>query len=161
MHFSNLFSTATLLAPTLAVSGESPLTSSHEAPLTCVTVTYNIIYDDAKRPLSKVACWNEEFGLKPGYNEWQTQGNIPRILAMDTITGPKSAACVTCWIIEYEDRARPFLAIDGAGSGFVLSLEGMNTLTNGKAEKLGRIDANATQVDMLNCGFGDPPYDEL
>ncbi|KAH6986051.1 SnodProt1 [Ilyonectria sp. MPI-CAGE-AT-0026] len=144
MHFSSLFSTATLLAPTLAVS-----------------VTYNVIYDDAKRPLSKVACWNEEFGLKPGYNEWQAQGNIPRILAMDTITGPESAACVTCWIIEYEDRARPFLAIDGAGSGIVLSLEGMNTLTNGKAEKLGRIDANATQVDMLNCGFGDPPYDEL
>lgn len=104
--------------------------------------------------------WNEELGLKPGYNEWQTQGYIPRILAIDTITGPESAACVIFWIIEYEDRARPFLAIDGAGSGFVLSLEGMNALTNGKAEKLGRIDANATQVYRLNCSFGDPPYDE-
>ncbi|KAH7148640.1 Cerato-platanin [Dactylonectria macrodidyma] len=144
MRYFSLFSMPALLAPALAVS-----------------VTFNPKYDDIKRPLTEVACWNNETGLIPGYN-WENQGNVPpRIIAMDTITGPTSTACVTCWILEYGDRARPFLAIDGAESGFVLSLEGMNSLTNGKAKKLGHIEANATQVDMLNCGIYDPPSEEL
>lgn len=61
----------------------------------------------------------------------------------------------------YGDEARPFLAVDRAKSGIVLSLEGMNSLTGGKAEALGRIEVNATRVSLLSCGLYIPPGNEL
>lgn len=45
------------------------------------------------------------------------------------------------------------LAIDGADAGFVLSLNAMQFLTGGQARELVRIDVEATQVDVSNCGL--------
>ncbi|CAM1503377.1 Fc.00g081530.m01.CDS01 [Cosmosporella sp. VM-42] len=138
---SRLFSIATLLAPVPAI-----------------LVTYDAIYDEPSRPLSDVACWNNQTGLLPGY-DWQTQGNIPlNILAVDTITNPNSTACVSCWILEYEGRARHFLAIDHADSGLITSLRGMKSLTNGKSVEFDRIDVIAAQVDMIDCGYEGLPF---
>lgn len=130
--------------------------------LTPITVTYDPIYDELSRPLSEMACWDKDTGLGDDHGK-HIQANVPcsMIIAIDTISSPKSAGCMSCWILEYEDRARPFLALDHADSGFVVSLGGMNSLTAGKAERLGRIDANATEVELLNCGLHNPPEREL
>lgn len=44
-------------------------------------------------------------------------------------------------------------AIDHDGDGFNLSLEAVNTLTDGNAEEFGVIDAEATQIDKKYCGL--------
>lgn len=45
------------------------------------------------------------------------------------------------------------LAIDHAGTGFNIALEAMNNLTHNQAEFLGRINADATQVNASVCGL--------
>ncbi|CAM1508375.1 Fc.00g052230.m01.CDS01 [Cosmosporella sp. VM-42] len=145
MHVSGFLSTASLLASASAT----------------ISLTYNTVYDNHSRPLSELACWKKDIkAVLPGY-EWEVLGNIPRIMAIDTITGPDSPSCATCWILECGEIARPALALDSADSGILLSLEGMNSLTGGRAEKLGRIDANYTQVALINCGIAEDPVEEL
>lgn len=136
--------------------------SPDNTPLTRILVTYNAIYDKSSRPLSEVACWNKKTGSIGDFFEWKTRGNIPaNVLAMDTITNPTSTGCLSCWELTYNERTALFLGIDGADSGFVVSLQGMNSITNGKAVKLNRIDAIAMEVDLTSCGFYDPPIKEL
>lgn len=90
------------------------------------------------------------------------EATIPQnVLAMDTITNPTSTGCLSCWELTYDGRTGLFLGIDGADSGFVVSLKGMNSFTNGKAVKLNRIDVIATKVDSGSCGLYDPPLKEL
>ena len=45
------------------------------------------------------------------------------------------------------------LAIDHAAAGFNIAQAAMDTLTNGQAVALGRIDAAATQVSPSACGL--------
>ncbi len=45
------------------------------------------------------------------------------------------------------------LAIDHAGAGFNVALAAMNTLTNNQGAALGRVNADATQVDASACGL--------
>jgi hypothetical protein len=93
---------------------------------------------------------------------WKKIGNVPpRIIAIDTIAGYESDDCLSCWIVEYGATARPFLAIDGAESGVVASLEGMNSLTGGFAVELDEIWATAVKTDLLDCGLVDGPFREL
>lgn len=83
-------------------------------------------------------------------------------MAIDTIVVYKSDGCLSCWIIDHgEEKKHPYLAIDGSKSGFVVSLESMNFLTNGNAIKLNQIQVNATNFTLINCGFNDNPHQEL
>lgn len=125
-------------------------------------VTFNTIYDKPSRSLNEVSCWREKGGLDEGHQEWLVQGDIHTpVIAIDAITGSNSVGCVTCWTLEYGVTSKPFLAVDRAESGFVTSLEGFNSLTNGRAEELGRINVTASQVDILNCDSYGPPRVEL
>lgn len=45
------------------------------------------------------------------------------------------------------------LAIDHADAGFNIAQEAMNKLTDNQAVMLGRIDAQATQIDAKICGM--------
>jgi hypothetical protein len=45
------------------------------------------------------------------------------------------------------------LAIDYAGAGFNIGLKAMNKLTGNQGVKLGRINAQVTQVDESVCGL--------
>ncbi|KAK1982788.1 Cerato-platanin-domain-containing protein [Colletotrichum cereale] len=125
-----------------------------------VRLTYDIIYDQSKRPLSEVACWNPNVpGLFPDYDEWLLQGNIPfPVVAIPSITGWEHPDCITCWMVTWEapGTTRFFLAIDGSKEGFVTSLRSMNSLTGGQARDFNRLEpleVEATQVGMTNCGF--------
>ncbi|KAH8166080.1 cerato-platanin [Xylaria polymorpha] len=138
MQLSNIFSFLTLAVATSAV-----------------TVAYDQGYDDAGRSLTAVACSDGPNGLITRYG-WQTQGQIPRfpnIGAAVAVAGWNSAACGTCWKLTYNGRSVNVLAVDHAGAGFNIALAAMNTLTNGQAVALGRVEATAVQVATSACGL--------
>ncbi|SPJ91496.1 related to Protein SnodProt1 [Fusarium torulosum] len=129
-----------------------------------ISVTFNTTYDEGLTPISQLACYREDASIIPdfGYPEGDILSSIsPRIMGLDTIRGPGSSACGSCWVLVYGDEARPFLAVDRAKSGITVSLEGMNSLTGGKAQTLSHIDVKATQVSLLSCGLYIPPNNEL
>ncbi|KAM0322569.1 hypothetical protein ACHAQA_009416 [Verticillium albo-atrum] len=138
-----------------------------------VSLTYDTIYDDGKRSLSEVACWDPNVpGLFRDHDDWVVQENVsPGILAIPTITGWDHPDCISCWMAVWDgpegsEMARPLLAIDRSEKGYVTSFERMNSLTNGQADSLKTVEVNITRVSLTNCGFapGDArrtPSDEL
>ncbi|KAI1427315.1 eliciting plant response-like protein [Xylaria sp. FL1777] len=125
------------------------------AIVSAVTVAYDQGYDDPNRSMTAVACSDGVNGLTTRYG-WTTQGQIPRfpnIGAAEIVTGWNSAGCGTCWTLTYNGRSVTVLAVDHAGSGFNLALSAMNTLTNGQAVALGRVEATAVQVAPSACGL--------
>ncbi|KAK1966368.1 hypothetical protein LY78DRAFT_681001 [Colletotrichum sublineola] len=138
-----------------------------------VRVRYDTRYDERKRPLSEVACWNPNVpGLFPDFDEWLVQDDIPpRTVTIPSITGWEHPDCITCWMVTWEPAGitRFLIAIDGSKEGFVTSLEAMNSLTGGQARdfnQLEPLEVEATQVSMGNCvfapmDFGKETFDEL
>ncbi|KAI9430211.1 Cerato-platanin [Lactarius psammicola] len=117
-------------------------------------VRYDTTYDHPKGSLSTVACSNGANGLLTrGYTTFGSLPSFPNIGAAQAVAGWNSPACGSCWQVSYKGKSLYITAIDVAGDGFNLSLEAMNTLTNGHAEELGVIDAQATQVDSWHCGL--------
>lgn len=117
-----------------------------------IIVTFNTLYDIPSRSLSEVACWREGTGFEPNLG-WKFQQDAVGFIGIDTILSFSSAQCLSCWKLEYGDKHMSLLAIDSADSGFVMSLSAMQSLTDGQARKLGRIEVKATQVDESNCGL--------
>lgn len=138
MQLSNIFSFLTLAVATSAI-----------------TVAYDEGYDQAGRSLTAVSCSDGANGLITRYG-WSTQGQIPKfpnIGAAAAVAGWNSAACGTCWKLTYGGRSVNVLAVDHAAAGFNIALGAMNTLTNGQAVALGRVEATAVQVDKSACGL--------
>ncbi|KAK2592409.1 eliciting plant response like protein [Conoideocrella luteorostrata] len=162
---SNVLPLAAVAAASAASTAAGPdgWTDGQLSSTFSVNVTFDKKYDDPERELSKAACWREGQGLIPGWApDWRKQKDVPaRILAIDKISNSRSTECISCWMLQYGDTARPFLAIDHADAGYVLSREGMDSLTGGKAEKLGTVTANATQMTLGNCGFSYTGREEL
>ncbi|KAI5860693.1 Cerato-platanin [Durotheca rogersii] len=124
------------------------------AASSAVTVSYDTGYDDDSRSLTAVACSDGQNGLISRFG-WQTQGDIPSLYlgAADAIGGWNSPACGTCWELSFGGRTINVLAIDHAGAGFNIALDGLNALTNGQGVALGRIEASARQVSTSACGI--------
>lgn len=120
-------------------------------------MSYDLGFEDADRSLEAVTCSNGANGIIDRWG-WETQGEIPdfpNIGGAYVVTGWNSSGCGTCWKLEFDGNSVNILAIDLATDGFNIGLTAMNTLTDGKAEELGRIDATATQVDLAECGIED------
>lgn len=118
-------------------------------------MAYDEGYDQAGRSLTAVSCSDGANGLITRYG-WSTQGQIPKfpnIGAAAAVAGWNSAACGTCWKLTYGGRSVNVLAVDHAAAGFNIALGAMNTLTNGQAVALGRVEATAVQVDKSACGL--------
>ncbi|KAI2632733.1 eliciting plant response-like protein [Xylaria nigripes] len=125
------------------------------AAASAVTVAYDQGYDDPNRSMTLVACSDGVNGLITRYG-WQTQGAIPsffNIGGAQAVEGWGSVNCGTCWQLSYGGKSVNILAVDHSNAGFTIALEAMNTLTNGQAEMLGRIEATAVQVDVSACGI--------
>jgi len=119
-----------------------------------VTVHYETTLDNSKGSLSTVACSDGANGLlTKGFSNFGSLPSFPNIGAAQAVEGWNSKACGSCWKISYGKKSIYVTAVDHADDGFDLSLEAMNTLTNGHAKKLGVIDAQATQVDKSHCGL--------
>jgi len=119
-----------------------------------VSVSYDQAYDVSSTSLNEVACSDGPNGLESkGYTTFGSLPGFPNIGGAYAVGGWDSAACGTCWELSYDGYTVTVIAMDTASEGFNLSLEAMDTLTNGQAEFLGRVTATATQVDASNCGL--------
>ncbi|KAL2758268.1 hypothetical protein ACRALDRAFT_1068649 [Sodiomyces alcalophilus JCM 7366] len=122
---------------------------------TAVSVSYDRAYDDGSRSLTSVSCSDGENGLITTHG-WKTQGQVagfPYIGGADVIAGWNSPSCGTCWRLTYNGRSIHVLAIDVAANGFNIAFAAMNDLTNGNAERLGRVEAEITPVRDRECGI--------
>lgn len=119
-----------------------------------VNVRYDTAYDNAQASLSTVACSDGSNGLlTKNFTTFGSLPSFPNIGAAQAVGGWNSPACGSCWTISFGGKSINVIAVDHAGDGFNLSLEAMNTLTNGHAQELGVINAQATQVDPSQCGL--------
>ncbi|KLU85238.1 SnodProt1 [Magnaporthiopsis poae ATCC 64411] len=162
MQFSNILSIFALASAASAVS-----------------VSYDTGFDDGSRSLTAVSCSDGPNGLMSRFG-WQTQGQIPRFpyiggapavggwnspgvsvfftslsfqdIAKERLRLTHIKKCGTCWRLSWNGRSINVLAIDRA-AGFNIALDAMNALTNGQAVNLGRVEADAQQVDASQCGL--------
>ena len=119
-----------------------------------ITVSYDTTYDNRGQSLATVSCSDGTNGLLTrGFSTFGSLPGFPNIGGAAAVGGWNSPSCGTCWRLTYQGRSINVLAIDHAGAGFNIALTAMNTLTNGQAVNLGRIDATATQVAASNCGL--------
>ncbi|KAI0093085.1 Cerato-platanin [Irpex rosettiformis] len=118
------------------------------------TVKYDNTYDHYSRSLSTVACSDGPNGLLTrGYSNFGSLPHFPLIGGAPAVSSWNSAGCGTCWSLTYNGKTIYVLAIDTGRDGFNLSEEAMNMLTNGQAEHLGKVTADASQVGTEKCGF--------
>ena len=119
-----------------------------------VDVRYDTTYDNSQGSLSTVACSDGANGLlTKGYTTFGSLPSFPNITAAQAVAGWNSPACGSCWQITYGGESINVTAVDHAGDGFNLSLEAMNTLTDGNAVEFGVVSAQATQIDPQYCGL--------
>ncbi|KAH9174936.1 immunomodulatory protein [Lactarius sanguifluus] len=105
-------------------------------------VRFNTFYDNPQASLNNVACSNGNNGLvTKGFPTFGSLPSFPGIGAAKALTFGGNSIYIT--------------AIDTVGDGFDISLAAMNILTNGQAQKLDVVNAQATQVDNSFCGL--PP----
>ena len=116
-----------------------------------VTASFDNTYDDAGASTNIVACSN----LTPQHPTFGSFPTFPNIGGSFAIAGFGSAECGSCWQLTYAPTGVSIFvtAIDHTGDGFNLSEEALNTLTDGQAEFLGRVDVTATQVSASSCGL--------
>ena len=118
------------------------------------SVAYDENYDNSGQSLNTVACSDGSNGVENlGYTTFGSLPDFPYIGAAAAVSGWGSAECGTCWELAWDGNTINVLAIDHAIEGFNIALGAMNTLTNNQATFLGRIDAQAQQVDPSQCGL--------
>ncbi|KAI5921165.1 immunomodulatory protein [Camillea tinctor] len=123
------------------------------AAASAVSVAYDQVYDNGGQSTNTVSCSDGSNGLAPRFPTFGSFPQFPYIGAADAVAGWNSPSCGTCWQLTYNGKSINVLAIDHAASGFSISLDAMNALTNGRAVEFGRVDATSTQVAASACGI--------
>ena len=119
-----------------------------------VDVRYDEDYDNPKISLDAGVCSNGANGLlTKKYTTFGSLPSFPNIGAAQAVGVWNSPECGSCWKISYKGKSVIVTIVDHTADGFNLSLEAVNTLTDGNAEEYGVIDAKATQVDPIHCGL--------
>ncbi|TCD67988.1 hypothetical protein EIP91_011657 [Steccherinum ochraceum] len=120
-----------------------------------ITVSYDNTYDNTSGSLLTVACSDGSHGLASRFPTFGDLPVYPNIGGASVVAGYNDANCGTCWQLTYSDTGRSInvLVVDHTEDGFNLSQEAMDTLTDGQAVHLGRIDAQVQQVDASQCGL--------
>lgn len=115
---------------------------------------FDNVYDNGSGSLQTVACSDGEHGLlTQGFTTFGSLPNFPNVGGVPAIQGWNSESCGSCWQVSYENKSIYLTGIDVAGDGFVTSEAAMNTLTNGQAGQLGRVDVSYKQVAPSKCGL--------
>jgi hypothetical protein len=119
----------------------------------------NSFYDNPQTSMNKVACSNGANGLvTKGYPTFGSLPSFPFIGGAFAIGAWNSTECGSCWQLTYPATGVTvhLTAIDTVFSGFDVSDETMNILTNGKTVQPGEggeIFVQATQVAESSCGL--------
>ena len=148
------------IAFTSAFLATFSLVSAAPAPAAAetVSVSYDPKYDFGTSSLTTVACSDGINGLiTEGYTDFASLPSFPNIGGAPTISGWNSPNCGKCYALHYSngkiDKTINVIAVDAAPGGFNIGLQAMNTLTNGLAAQLGRIDATYVEVEASACGL--------
>lgn len=117
-----------------------------------ISVGYNEAFDDSSYPISQTSCSDGSNGLAgKGYDSVGSIAIYPNVASVYTIAGWNSPNCGKCYQLDYNDHSLFVLAIDHAGSGAYLSKAALNSVTNGDAERLGRVDMEISAASEENC----------
>ncbi|KAJ5780123.1 Cerato-platanin [Penicillium paradoxum] len=136
----------------------APAPAPAQAAGQTVSVSWDAAYDVGTSSLATVTCSDGPYGLLPrGFTDFASLPIFPNIGGAPTIADGNSPNCGKCYELHYSfgntDKTINVIGIDSAPSGFNIGLQAMNALTNGQAERLGRIDATYVQVDDSVCGM--------
>ncbi|KAE8145986.1 Cerato-platanin-domain-containing protein [Aspergillus avenaceus] len=154
-----LFTTTLSLITLFSSSLAAPVDQAADATAAAtISVSYDQKYDVAGSSLTTVSCSDGVYGLiNQGFSTFGSLPSFPNIGGAPTVAGWNSPNCGKCYQLHYQagnvDKSIYVTAIDAAPGGFNLGLQAMNSLTNGLAEQLGRVQATYTEVDRSNCGF--------
>ena len=113
----------------------------------------NSFYDNPDTPMNDVACSDGANGLAAKYPTFGSLPGFPYIGGAYAVTGWNSTECGSCWQLTYTETGVTvyYTAIDTVFSGFDVSDQTMNTLTNGQTGEFTLIDVYATAVTESNC----------
>ncbi|KAH7928134.1 Cerato-platanin [Leucogyrophana mollusca] len=118
------------------------------------TASYDTRYDNSALSLDDVSCSDGTNGLvTKGYQTIGQLPTYPNVGGAFAVTGWDSPACGSCWQLTYGSETINVTAVDVALTGFVLSEGALNTLTDGQAVDLGRVNVTAVQVAKSACGL--------
>ncbi|KAN0141236.1 Cerato-platanin domain containing protein [Lactarius tabidus] len=138
------------------------LTSTLISLAALVSVTYadiqpvrpNSYYDNGATSMNSVACSNGVNGLvTKGYPTFGSLPNFPHIGSSFAVGGWNSTECGSCWELTYAPNGITIyiVALDTVYSGFGVSDDAMNTLTDGVPTDV--LDVEATQVAEHYCAL--------
>ncbi|KAH6919110.1 Cerato-platanin [Coprinopsis sp. MPI-PUGE-AT-0042] len=152
--------TSTSGAPTSSAPSSTVITppAPTGTPIT-LTASYDPTYGIAGQSLGSTACSDGPNGLiTKGFTTFGSLPSFPQIGGAFAIGGWGSVFCGTCWQLAYKNNATTtttinVLAVDVAVRSFNLSPAALNTLTNGRAVELGRVNVVARQIATSACGL--------
>lgn len=139
------------LIPFTALSGASAIPDTSKRQAQTVSVSWDNNYDVASSSTNIVACGASLSSKYPTLGAFPSFPNLGGAL---TIPDGTSSNCGKCYQLSYSSGtiqgSVTITAIDTSTSGFNIGLTAMNTLTDGNAERLGRVEATYVEVD---CGY--------
>ncbi|KAJ3042212.1 hypothetical protein HDV00_007922 [Rhizophlyctis rosea] len=155
--------TITTAAPALnSIKKDATNTPSDPIDITTAAATnktkvyYDNIYDDGSTSTKLVACSDGKNGLyTAGYKTLGDLPNFPYVGASFRVAGWNSPNCGKCYQLNWKENSIYVTAVDSTRSGFVLSQEAMDELTDGQAVDLGEVTATWKAVGGSKCGFDD------
>lgn len=124
------------------------------------SLAYSPVYGDASLPLSRLACSDGSNGLESkGYTTLGSFSDFPYLGGAPTIADWNDPNCGKCYAITYGKNTIKVIALDVSKDGFTVSPQAMDTLTDGQANALGRVEVTAAEVPASECSELKGPLD--
>ena len=158
--------------PTILITFLAPLALAGEA----ATLSFDPVYSTPSTSTLNLACSDGANGLyTKGFPTLGSLSKYPNVVASPEIQGMlyisipnfiinsadekyvgwNSAQCGACYKLYYKGTGKSVYAVgvDVGRGGFVGSQQVLDTLTNGRATAVGRVDVSWLRVEPVLCGF--------